>query len=89
MMAHGTRSNPASNARVAVTVDAAQAVLTIDDDGSGASIVPGNGLEGMRERLRALGGDLEIRSTRGRGTCLLARLPMPPAARISDVRIPG
>jgi signal transduction histidine kinase len=37
---------------------------------------PGVGIRGMRERLRQLGGTLEIRSD-GKGTIVMARLPVP------------
>ena len=42
--------------------------LRIEDDGRGSSIVAGNGLSGMRERVEAIGGRLRIDSVRGRGT---------------------
>ncbi len=47
--------------------------LEVRDDGVGGSGPEGSGLTGMRERVRALGGDL-TRETRG-GTRLLVRLP--------------
>ncbi len=52
--------------------------LSIADDGRGGATTPGNGLGGMRERLAAVGGTLEIDSPAGGGTRLLLRLP--PAA---------
>lgn len=42
--------------------------LRIEDDGRGSSVVAGNGLKGMRERVEALGGRLRIDSVRGKGT---------------------
>lgn len=46
------------------------------DDGCGTdTIVAGNGLTGMRERLAQLGGELEYTSTAGGGFSLAARLP--------------
>jgi two-component system sensor histidine kinase DesK len=72
----------ASHASVNVTADSGEARLIVEDDGRCAKpIVPGNGLGGMRERLEMLGGHLEIESVRGRGTRLIAGLPMPPGAR--------
>ena len=44
--------------------------LRIEDDGRGSSIVAGNGLKGMRERVEALGGRLRIDSVRDKGTRL-------------------
>ena len=55
---------------------AAQIVLIVRDDGHGTPPTPGNGISGMRERLRALGGDLRIDSnTASAGTALFAYLP--------------
>lgn len=49
--------------------------LAIADDGRGGTITPGNGLIGMRERLAAISGILEIDSPAGGGTRLLLKLP--------------
>jgi signal transduction histidine kinase len=46
------------------------------DDGRGAPhILAGNGLRGMRERLKELGGELEIESAPGRGFALRGWIP--------------
>jgi two-component system sensor histidine kinase DesK len=50
--------------------------LTITDDGRGGVTASGNGLSGIRERVRSLGGTLEIESPRGQGTTLRVRLPL-------------
>lgn len=52
---------------------AGRVTLTVADDGTGAPIMEGNGLTGMRQRLVAAGGDLSIRS--GEGTALIASVP--------------
>jgi len=57
--------------------------LTISDDGRGGVTTSGNGLSGIRERVRSLGGTLEIESPQGRGTTLRVRLPLP----ASDSRV--
>jgi len=49
--------------------------LSISDDGRGGAIRPGNGLSGMRERLAAVGAELDIDSPAGEGTRLLITLP--------------
>jgi len=67
----------AGHAQVGFTVVDGEARLVVEDDGRGGAITPGNGLTGMRERLRALGGDLAIISERGRGTRIEARLVVP------------
>jgi two-component system, NarL family, sensor histidine kinase DesK len=50
--------------------------LTISDDGRGGVTTSGNGLSGIGERVRSLGGTLEIESPRGQGTKLRVRLPL-------------
>ncbi len=50
--------------------------LTIADDGRGGVSADGNGLAGMRTRVRELGGTLSIESPRGHGTQLLVRVPI-------------
>ena len=50
--------------------------LTIADDGRGGVNEDGNGLAGMRDRVRELGGTLSIESPRGHGTRLLVRVPI-------------
>ena len=49
--------------------------LQVEDDGRGGAIRPGNGLDGMRERLQALGGNLHLEPAVPRGTRLVAELP--------------
>ncbi|MFT3805402.1 sensor histidine kinase [Arenimonas sp.] len=50
-------------------------VLTIADDGRGGVARQGNGLQGMRERIAAIGGSLEIESPSGGGTRLSIAAP--------------
>jgi signal transduction histidine kinase len=55
--------------------------LAISDDGiGGADPTRGSGLIGLRDRVEALGGTLELRSEPGSGTELLVRLPTAPPA---------
>ncbi|MEO8458897.1 MAG: sensor histidine kinase [Dokdonella sp.] len=70
----------ASRTEVRLDIVDQGARLRIDDNGNGRTITPGNGLTGMRERLRALGGDLAIVATRGKGTRLEARVSIPELA---------
>jgi PAS domain S-box-containing protein len=57
-----------------------EVILRIRDDGRGFDpdrSFPGHlGLHSMRERMAGVGGDLEIDSSRGRGTSIRARLPL-------------
>lgn len=70
------RHAQARHAAVALATVAGEAVLSIHDDGRGGTLVPGNGLAGMRERIEALGGRLRVDSGPGRGTRIEARLPL-------------
>jgi signal transduction histidine kinase len=50
--------------------------LAVRDDGvGGADPAGGSGLIGLRDRVEALGGTMEIASSAGRGTSLMARIP--------------
>ena len=50
--------------------------LVVDDDGiGGAGPTRGSGLEGLRDRVEAVGGTLEIHSHAGEGTRLVAVIP--------------
>jgi signal transduction histidine kinase len=63
--------------------------VTIDDDGrGGAGLVPGHGLAGIEERLRGLGGILELTSPAGGPTVVSAHLPMTVAYPGSAVGAP-
>ena len=66
----------ATQARVALTVINHTLRLSIEDNGRGGVADHGNGLSGMCERVRALGGTLEVVSPRGQGTRLLIAVPL-------------
>jgi signal transduction histidine kinase len=53
-------------------------VLTVHDDGIGfdAEHLRGLGMVGMEERLRQVGGALRVTSQPGRGTTLIAEVPV-------------
>ncbi len=51
-------------------------VVEVTDDGvGGAALRPGSGLEGLIDRIEALGGQLVIESPPGRGTHIVAEIP--------------
>jgi signal transduction histidine kinase len=55
-------------------------VVEVTDDGAGfdPSATPrGSGLQGMADRLDAIGGTLEVRSQPGMGTTVTGRVPVP------------
>jgi two-component system sensor histidine kinase DesK len=79
----------ASRVHVKVRVQDRTLALTVTDNGRGGAIVPGNGLSGMRERLAAVGAELRVDSTRGRGTVVSATLQLPagePATQAAGLR---
>jgi two-component system sensor histidine kinase DesK len=51
-------------------------LLQVRDDGCGGITAQGNGLAGIHERVRSLGGTLELDSPRGKGTVLWVRVPL-------------
>src|SRR4051812_22656670 len=51
-------------------------VVEVADDGRGGRIVPGNGLNGMRERLDTVGGSLSLEVNKDGGTLLRAWVPI-------------
>jgi two-component system, NarL family, sensor histidine kinase DesK len=68
-----------SNARVVtirVRKEAAAVIMEVADDGRGGRIVPGNGLNGMRERLDTVGGSLTLWPNPAGGTLLRASVPL-------------
>jgi two-component system sensor histidine kinase DesK len=72
----------ASQAQVGFAREGGSLRMRIVDDGRGGIEGEGNGLAGMRERVRALGGSLAIASTRG-GTTLEIVVPLPSASLIA------
>jgi signal transduction histidine kinase len=76
----------ASRATVGLSCTGGSLRFTVTDDGAGfdtASTRHGTGLQGMADRLAALGGALDVRSQPGRGTTLTGQLP------VSAPAVPG
>jgi signal transduction histidine kinase len=79
-------------ARVRLAHSDSEIYLAVEDEGSGIAAekvdamasggTPGVGIRGMRERLRQLNGDLQVRSD-GTGTRVEARLPIPAATKVA------
>ncbi|HEV3287939.1 MAG TPA: ATP-binding protein, partial [Streptosporangiaceae bacterium] len=79
----------ASAARVTLGYDGQHLTFTVTDDGTGfdqATTAMGTGLQGMTDRLAALGGTLDITSIPGHGTKLTGRVP---ATRRSSQPLPS
>jgi signal transduction histidine kinase len=74
-----TKYAGASQATVAVQAQDSTLRFTVSDDGAGfdAAHTPlGSGLRNMSDRLAALGGRLDVRSTPGGGTTVAGHLPL-------------
>jgi len=90
------RHSGGESAMIRVTQSEDHVRVVVEDDGKGISMeklseltsagTPGVGIRGMRERIRQLGGTLEINSEgSGKGTVVVARLPMVPLATPNDI----
>jgi signal transduction histidine kinase len=74
-----TKHAHASSARVTVEQRDTVLHLAIRDDGiGGADPAGGSGLIGLRDRVQALGGVIEVNSRSGEGTAILVELPLEP-----------
>jgi two-component system sensor histidine kinase DesK len=71
----------ASFAEARIEVTAGVLTLCVADNGSGGVSDEGNGICGMRERVRALGGTLAFESERGKGTRVRIAVPLTAADR--------
>ena len=90
-LANVHRHSASKTAQVRVGRDAQKVTLEICDQGRGLSAngstassgpaVPGVGIQGMRERVRQLGGNFEIQSSRG-STVVRAAIPAPAAESV-------
>jgi two-component system sensor histidine kinase DesK len=79
----------ASAASVRFSFEAGRFDMWISDNGCGGLSAHGNGISGMRERVRALGGSLEIDSPRRQGTRLHVGVPLPAAERVQAAEVSG
>ena len=82
IITNAVRHAGASTLWLSIARDATEARIQARDDGRGAETdaVQGNGLRGIRERLAAYGGRVEIITGRGQGFALDIRLPLENAA---------
>jgi len=76
MITNSVRHARAKNLWISLIHDVDGVALTARDDGRGVtSVEAGNGLNGMAERLRQLGGELKIETSPGAGFSLHAWIP--------------
>jgi signal transduction histidine kinase len=77
-LANVARHAQASHVSVRVAGRDGRVAVEIEDDGiGGADPGRGSGLQGLSDRVWALGGSIRVDSTPGRGTTLSAELPVP------------
>ena len=69
------RHSGASGVTIRLRKEPTEVVIEVADNGRGGRIVPGNGLNGMRERLGGVGGSLSLTSNKDGGTLLRASVP--------------
>ncbi len=83
-LTNALRHSGAAHVVIRLAADADGIALGVEDDGRAQQPPqPGNGLRGMRERLEALGGRLEIGVAKGGGLRLRAWLPQSPPAALT------
>jgi len=74
-IANAHKHAAATSVHVHVHVDGTWLELCVADDGRGGADASGSGLQGVRDRVEALGGSLTVDERRAGGTELIARLP--------------
>ncbi len=67
----------AGGARVTACRSGGMLHLAVSDDGVGGANPEGSGLSGLRHRIGALGGELEVTPAAGSGTRIAAAIPLP------------
>lgn len=82
-LANISKHASASSATVSLSRRRNEVTLSIEDDGVGFDATDGPradgsglGLFGMRERLALVGGELQVKSEKGQGTMITARVPL-------------
>ena len=76
-LANAEKHAKASQIRVAVTAARGELLVAIYDDGRGGADPNGSGLSGLRDRVEGVDGSLLVDSPRGRGTRIVADIPIP------------
>ena len=76
-LANAARHARASSVQIQIERDVVNLTMRVEDDGvGGADLANGTGLRGLRDRVEALGGTLEVVSPPGKGTRLVAIVPV-------------
>jgi signal transduction histidine kinase len=76
-LTNAAKHSHASVVQVEVATTDTELRLSVTDDGvGGADAGRGSGLIGLRDRIESLGGTIEIRGAPGKGTSILAKIPI-------------
>lgn len=84
-----------STVRIVLLEEDAHWTMSVIDDGRGMTLSPelyaqqGYGLNNMRERAGAIGGEFHIESKPGEGTRVIINLPRPHVANVSKLKAPN
>lgn len=91
-LANAAKHAGVDSALVSLLVEQGEVCLSVQDQGCGfepeLKLARENGrerfgLRGVQERVRSLGGELDIRSELGQGTCLSVRLPLSTGVQVA------
>jgi signal transduction histidine kinase len=74
-LTNATKHARASRVTVTVDADDVSVRLEVADDGVGGANPRGSGLLGLKDRVEALGGRIDITSRHGEGTTLTVEIP--------------
>ena len=74
-LANVSKHADASRVDVRIRADGGTLVAEVEDDGHGGAVASGNGLTGLRQRVEALDGTLEVTSPTGGPTTVRTELP--------------
>ena len=78
-LANVGRHAHASHVTIRISADQGRVSVAVEDDGIGGAVpARGTGIQGLMDRVGALGGTLRVDSRPGRGTAVRAEVPIPP-----------
>jgi GAF domain-containing protein len=87
-LANATKHGNASRVDIEATARESSLRLSIRDDGDGgADPARGSGLVGLRDRVEALGGTIDVKSPVGVGTAVVVALPLELEASVRSSRL--
>jgi signal transduction histidine kinase len=80
-LANALKHARAGRIRIGVHLVGSSVVVEVGDDGAGGAIeAPDSGLQGLRDRVEAVGGMFDVQSQPGHGTRIAATIPILPTA---------